>query len=368
MAELAPEDLADRLEDGDSQPLILDIRHEDEFESWHIPDSVNIDVYDTLKESPEQAQSALETLPQDKEIVTVCAAGAVSDTATTVLTDLGYEASTLEEGMRGWSRVHLAAELPTTGPEQLLQVARPGTGCLSYVLIDDGEAVVVDPSQYTQNYLDLIDAHGATLTAVLETHAHADHISGAQELAETHDIPHYLHRADAGALTSITTLTDGQVLSIGSFEIEAIHTPGHTEGSVTFNVDGETLLTGDTLFLESVGRPDLEGGNEEAIRGRTQTLFNSLQRILGQSDDLLVLPAHDPGAPEPPTTASLHDVREHNEVLEYDQEGFVEAITANIPETPPNHEQIKRVNTGKENVEDEEARQLELGPNQCAAN
>ncbi|WP_227379850.1 MBL fold metallo-hydrolase [Haladaptatus halobius] len=368
MADLSPETLADRLENEDDPLLVLDIRHEDEFESWHIPDSVNIDVYDTLKESPEQAQPALETLPQDKEIVTVCAAGEVSDTATTVLTELGYEATTLKDGMGGWSRVHLAAELPATGPDQLIQVARPGTGCLSYVLIDDGEAVVVDPSQYTQNYLDLINAHGATLTAVLETHAHADHISGAQELAVNHDVPRYLHPADAGDLSSATALADGQVLSLGSIEIEIIYTPGHTEGSVTFNVAEKALLTGDTLFLESVGRPDLEGGNDAAIRDRAVTLYASLQRLLEEPDDRLVLPAHDPGSPKPPMTASLHDIREHNEVLRYEREGFIEAITANIPETPPNHEQIKRVNVGKEHVDEEEARQLELGPNQCAAN
>lgn len=368
MTELTPEDLADRLENGDDQLLVLDIRHEDEFESWHIPDSVNIDVYDTLKESPERAQSALESLPQDKEIVTVCAAGAVSDTATTVLTDLGYEAMTLEDGMRGWSRVHLAADLPVTGPDQLIQVARPGTGCLSYVLIDGGEAVVVDPSQYIQNYLDLIEAHGATLMAVLETHAHADHISGAQELARNHDVPHYLHPVDVGDLASTTASDDGQVITVGSVEIKTIHTPGHTEGSVTFNVDEEALLTGDTLFLESVGRPDLEGGNEEAIRERERTLYESLQRLLDRSDELLVLPAHDPDTPEPPTTAPLHEVQEHNEILGHDRAEFIEVITANIPETPPNHEQIKRVNVGREHVDEEDARQLELGPNQCAAN
>ncbi|RBI60251.1 MBL fold metallo-hydrolase [halophilic archaeon] len=368
MAELSPENLGDRLEDGDDQLLVLDIRHEDEFESWHIPESVHIDVYDTLKESPEQAQSALTSLPQDKEIVTVCAAGEVSDTATTVLTDLGYDAMTLEDGMRGWSRVHFAANLPVTTPDQLIQVTRPGTGCLSYVLIDNGEAVIVDPSQYTQNYLDLIADHGATLTAVLETHAHADHISGAQELAVNHDVPHYLHPADAGELTPTTAFDDGEVITVGSISIESLHTPGHTEGSMTFNVEGEALLTGDTLFLESVGRPDLEGGSEGVIRERARTLYDSLQRLLSQSDEVQVLPAHDPGAPEPPTTTSLHEVREQNEILGYDQKEFVEVITANIPETPPNHEQIKRVNVGKEHVDEEKARQLELGPNQCAAN
>ena len=367
MPEIAPEDVSDRLERGDDDLLLLDIRHKEGFEEWHIPGSKHIDVYDELKSDPETAAEAFQQLPQNKEIVTVCGVGEVSAVATDVLQDMGYGAKTLVDGMSGWSQVHLVTPVPIeTG--QLLQVARPGTGCLSYVFISDGEAVVIDPSQYTENYEQLIDEYDATLAAVLETHAHADHISGARSLADAHDVPHYLHPDDRGDLTGLTALEDGQQISIGSTVITVIHTPGHTTGSVTFDIAGEGIITGDTLFLGSVGRPDLEGGDDTAVRARAKTLYESLQRLLDHPDDTFVLPAHDPGSPEPPTTTSLDEVRKWNEVLAKSRENFVEAITANIPETPPNHEQIKRVNIGKETVAVEEAQELELGPNQCAAN
>jgi glyoxylase-like metal-dependent hydrolase (beta-lactamase superfamily II)/rhodanese-related sulfurtransferase len=367
MATITPETLSARLEQGDSDLLLLDIRHTDVFEEWHIPGSTNIDVYDALTSDPETTPEAFDHLPQNKEIVTVCGVGEVSDIATDVLQDMGYEAKTLIDGMSGWSRVHLVAPV-SIGTGQLFQVARPGTGCLSYVLISDDEAAVIDPSQYTENYEHLIDAHDATLTAVIETHAHADHISGARALAVAHDAPYYLHPADAGDLPDLTALEDGQTLTIGAVTIDILHTPGHTAGSVTFDVGGEGLLTGDTLFLDSVGRPDLEGGDETAIRGRAKTLYESLQRVLDRPDDALVLPAHDPGSPDPPTTAPLTDVRGRNDPLATTQAAFIETITANIPETPPNHEQIKRGNVGTETVDTEKAQELELGPNQCAAN
>lgn len=367
MTEITPEEVSEHLEYGNDDLLLLDIRHADAFEEWHIPGSENIDIYDELTSEPETATEALDHLPQNKEIVTVCGVGEVSDVATDVLRNMGYEAKTLIDGMSGWSRVHLAAPIPIE-TVQLLQVARPGTGCLSYILISDGEAIVIDPSQYTEKYGQIVDAHGAALTAVLETHAHADHISGARTLADAHNVPYYLHPDDAGDLTNLSTLEDGQSITNGSVAIETIHTPGHTAGSVSFDIDGEVLLTGDTLFLDSVGRPDLEGGDETAIRARATTLYESLQCLLDKPDDTLVLPAHDPGSPEPPTTASLAEVRDRNDVLANDREGFIETITANIPETPPNHDQIKRVNVGKETVAADEAQELELGPNQCAAN
>ena len=204
------------------------------------------------------------------------------------------------------------------------------------------------------------------LSAVLETHAHADHISGARDLA-AHNVPYYLHSKDAGGLTETTGLEDGQQITVGAVEIDVVRTPGHTAGSVTFDLEGDVLLTGDTLFLDSVGRPDLEDGDEIAIHDRAVALYQSLHRLLDKPDKALVLPAHDSGSPDPPTTATLQKVRERNGVLGHEQAGFVDTITANIPETPPNHEQIKHANVGKTQLDAEEARQLELGPNRCAA-
>lgn len=366
MTEITPETLAERLAEGDPDVLPLDIRPTDVFEDWHVPGSKQIDVYDDLKNDPEAAAERLDTLPAEKEIVTVCGVGKVSAQATELLSEMGYDAKTLVDGMRGWGRVHRATALPVESL-RLVQVARPGTGCLSYVLISGDRAMVVDPSQYIAVYEGLLEDYGAKLAAVLETHAHADHVSGALELADRHKVPYYLHPADSGSLDRTTDIVDQEELTLGSTPINVIHTPGHTAGSVTFNVTDEALLTGDTLFIDSVGRPDLEAGDQDATREQAESLHESLRRVLELPDEALVLPAHAPGTPEPPVTAPLGAIRERNDMVGRDQPSFVDSITADVPEKPPNHERIKRSNVGRLELSDTDARQLELGPNQCAA-
>lgn len=366
MSEITADALAGRIAGDDSDLVLLDIRPTAEFEAWHIPGSEHVDVYDELTADPESVTGTLDHLPRESEIVTVCGVGTVSAIATDVLHEMGYEATTLVDGMRGWGRLHRSAPIPSHAGE-LLQVARPGTGCLSYVFVDDGEAVIIDPSQYIDRYETIVERYGARVAAVLETHAHADHVSGAGDLARSHDVPYYLHPADDGGLSATTDLAGGQTIGVGTTEIDVIHTPGHTAGSVTFDVGDEALLTGDTLFLEGVGRPDLEGGDEAAVRNRARTLYASLRRLLDEPGDAVVLPAHDPGSPTPPTSATVGDVRERNAVLDHDEAAFVDAITATVPETPPNHERIKGANVGRTTLDEDEARQLELGPNKCAA-
>jgi len=134
---------------------------------------------------------------------------------------------------------------------------------------------------------------------------------------------------------------------------------------------GEALLTGDTLFHESVGRVELgvEAGLEDSdVEGNAATLYESLQRLLDRpDDDAVVLPAHDPGSPEPPVTATLGDVKAQNADLDREREEFVETLASDIPDHPPNFERVKRTNVGQEDVPDEELSELELGPNRCAA-
>ncbi|OTF01766.1 rhodanese-like domain-containing protein [Halorubrum sp. SD683] len=368
MQEISPAELGEQLQ-GDEPPLVLDIRHQEEFEEWHIPGSRNVDVYDELAEDPDQAREPLSDLPADRQIVTVCAAGVVSGTATELLRELGYDAVTLTDGMNGWSRVHRHAKVPTDIDGTLVQVARPGKGCLSHVLISDGEAVVFDPSHYLEEYESILDEYGGELVGVLDTHAHADHVSGGAELADRHGVPYYLHPKDALAIDA-TPVEDGETLTVGRLDVEAIHTPGHSEGSVSFDVDGAALLTGDTLFHDSVGRVELgvEAGIEESdVEGNAATLYESLQRLLDRPDDALVLPAHDPGSPEPPVTATLAAVKERNDDLGRDREAFVEELASDIPDHPPNFERVKRTNVGQESVPADELTELELGPNNCAA-
>jgi len=369
MQEIPPEELSEQLQNGDKNPLVLDIRHEDDFEEWHIPGSINVDVYDDLTEDPEQAKEALSDLPRNEQIVTVCAAGVVSETATEVLQELDHDAVTLTDGMNGWSRVHRHAEVPADLDGTLIQVARPGKGCLSHVLISGGEAAVFDPSHYLAEYEAILDEYDAELVGVFDTHAHADHVSGAAELADRHGVPYSLHPKDALAIDA-TPVEDGQSVTVGSLDIEVIYTPGHSEGSVSFDIDGSALITGDTLFHESVGRVELgvEAGIEDSdVEGNAATLYESLQRLLDRPDDALVLPAHDPGSPEPPVTATLAEIKERNDDLGRDREEFVQELASDIPDHPPNFERVKRTNVGQESVPNDELAELELGPNNCAA-
>ncbi len=278
---------------------------------------------------------------------------------------MDYEAATLADGMNGWSRVHRSAPVQTGLDGTLVQVARPGKGCLSHVLISDGEATVFDPSHYLEEYEDILDGYGADLLGVFDTHAHADHVSGAAELAERHDVPYYLHPKDALALKA-TPIEDGETIRIGTVDVDVIHTPGHSDGSVSFDVDGEALITGDTLFHESVGR--VEAGIEDSgVEGNAATLYESLQRLLERPDDALILPSYDPESPEPPVSATLSEVRERNEDFNRDREEFIETLASDIPDHPPNFERVKRTNVGQEDVSDEEPSELELGPNRCGA-
>jgi glyoxylase-like metal-dependent hydrolase (beta-lactamase superfamily II) len=369
MQEITPEELGERLRNGDGGPLVLDVRHEEDFEDWQIPGSINVDVYDELTEDPDQAKEALSDLPREERIVTVCAAGVVARTATEMLQELDYDAVTLTDGMNGWSRVHRAAPVPADLDGTLIQVARPGKGCLSHVLIADGEAAVFDPSHYVEEYEAILDEYDAELVGVFDTHAHADHVSGAAELAARHDVPYYLHPKDALAIDA-TPLEDEQTVTIGGLDVETIHTPGHSEGSVSFDIDGAALITGDTLFHESVGRVELgvEAGIEDSdVEQNAATLYESLQRLVDRPDDALVLPAHDPGSPEPPVTATLAEVTERNEDLGRDREEFVTELASDIPDHPPNFQRVKRTNVGQESVPADELAELELGPNNCAA-
>lgn len=369
MAEITPDNLSAQLEAADDDLFVLDIRHEDDYEDWHIPGSENIDLYDQLKDDPDATTAALSDIPDDTEVVTVCAAGVVSDTATDQLQQMGYDAKTLVDGMNGWSRVHRSSPINIGTDGTLVQVARPGKGCLSYVLVSGSEAAVFDPSQYLEEYDTILAKYKADLVGVFDTHAHADHVSGGQKLADRHGVPYYLHPKDELAIDT-TPLGDGQMFEIGTADIEVIHTPGHSEGSVSYNIDGVALLTGDTLFHTSVGRVELgvtAGIEDSDVEQNAATLYDSLQRLLDHSDDTVVLPAHDPDSPEPPVTATLSEVKAQNDDLGRDRETFIEALASDIPDHPPNFERVKRANVGQESVPDDELSDLELGPNNCAA-
>jgi glyoxylase-like metal-dependent hydrolase (beta-lactamase superfamily II) len=167
------------------------------------------------------------------------------------------------------------------------------------------------------------------------------------------------------------TVADGDTLAVGETTIRAVHTPGHTSGMTTYAIDDAVMITGDGLFAESVARPDLEAGSEGAPEAAAQ-LYDSLQeRVLDVPASTLVAPGHYSDGADPAEdgsyTATVGTLREEMGPLSLDREAFVEAVLADMPPRPANHERIIATNLGQRDLPRQRALRLERGPNNCAA-
>ncbi|WP_408960466.1 MBL fold metallo-hydrolase [Natrinema sp. 74] len=369
---IAPSEVARRVQEDDAEDLfVLDVRNEDDYDEWQIPGSVNIPVYDELlDEDYSTLESHLDELPEHETIAVVCVAGVTSARAAEFLREHGFDATSIDGGMNGWGRVHRQYEIQDV--DGIVQIVRPGTGCVSYLVYDSGDAIVVDPSQYIDQYLTAADERDLEIVGVADTHAHADHVSGARQLAGELDVPYYLHEDDAGDLKHVTELEGEETITVGNRELDVLSTPGHTPGSVSLQF-GDALLSGDTLFLRSVGRPDLEDSAEDAVRKAASQLFDSLNRVTNLDDETVVLPGHFSDEEIRPLATELGALREEttNELLSYVEDGdetaFVETIVESLADEPANYNEIKQINWGKQQP-DGDTEAIELGPNNCAAN
>jgi hydroxyacylglutathione hydrolase len=232
-----------------------------------------------------------------------------------------------------------------------------GLGCASYLIGCEakGVAAVVDPERDVQRYLQAAAKRGLRITHIIETHLHADHVSGNTDLAERSGAEIYVHEA-AKAAFKHTPLRDGDVLELGGVRILVRATPGHTPESVTLFVSDTTrgtepwmALTGDLLFVGDIGRPDLVGA--EAARGLAQELHESLfGKVLQHDDALLIYPGHGAGSLCGRAIGSMRSTtlgyeRRHNPALAVTGKAeFVEVMTHNLPEQPGNHRGIKATN------------------------
>lgn len=227
--------------------------------------------------------------------------------------------------------------------------------------------MVVDASLDPEVYLGLSEDRHWNIRHVLDTHIHADHLSRSRALAATAGARLWLPE-QRRVRFSHDALRDGLELRIGAVTLRAMSTPGHTPESMCFLTDRGWLLTGDTLFLTGVGRPDLEATVEES-RARAALLHQSLRGLLALDAGLLVLPAHtsSPVAFDGvPLTATLEQVREAVRLPASAAE-FTEHVLSRIPPTPPNHHTIVGCNEAGE-VPTGDPTDLEAGANRCAVN
>ena len=373
---ITPETLYRRIEDGETV-TVLDTRTSGDFEEWHIEgesvEIANVPYFEFLDGVDE---TLLADVPVGDPLVVLCAKGGASEYVAGTLAEEGRNVAHLEDGMNGWASIYESFEVEGyDGPGTLVQYQRPSSGCLGYMIYDDGEAAVIDPLQaFTDRYLDDGAELGVEVTYAFDTHIHADHISGVRALdAEgvTGVLPE--EAADRGVTYAdeLETAADGDTFSVGDVTIETLYTPGHTTGMTSYLIGESFLATGDGLFVESVARPDLEEGDDGAPAAARQ-LYETLQeRILELPDNVIVGGGHTSDATEPAAdgtyTAPLGELREEMDALTYDESAFVEAVLEDMPPRPANYEEIIATNLGQRETDEDEAFMLELGPNNCAA-
>lgn len=359
------EALREMLDEG-TPVTVLDVRPAEERAEWAIPGSVHVDAYDALRAGDPDALAGAD-LPGDSPVVTVCNFGVTSAIAARQLRDRGFEARSLAGGMKAWSLAWNTAGVPVPDSEaRVVQVRRTGKGCLSYVIGSEGEAAVIDAALDPEVYLDLASENGWSITSVLETHVHADHLSRSRRLAELAGATLYLPDQDRVSYP-FTPVRDRDAIDVGAARLAALRTPGHTPESTSYLLDERALFTGDTLSLSGVGRPDLEAGPGE-VKARARALHRSLEQVLALSHETLVLPGHtsEPVAFDgQPLTGRLARVREKVGLLGMPEHAFVETISSRIPPAPPNHHRIVGFNeAGK--LPEGDPTELEAGANRCA--
>ncbi|SRR2546426_9967806 len=353
------------LEDG-TPVNVLDVRSSEDRSEWSIPGSIHVDAYQALKAQNPNALASLD-LPTDVPVVTVCGRGRVSQVAAKQLQNLGFNAFSLEGGMRAWSLAWNSAQVTISSPPTcVLQLRRTGKGCLSHLIGSHRSAVVIDASLPTEVYLNLAEQHDWRISHVVETHIHADHLSRSKILAEVAGAS-LLLPAQHRAAFLFTPVADGNTVQFGQARLKAIWTPGHTMESTCYLLNDDALFTGDTLFLSSVGRPDLHADLAET-RERARYLYHSIENLHRLSPEVLIFPGH---ASEPIAFDGKAIYSHLGEVFrllatQYSSEQeFVQRLMSRIPPTPANYERIVKLNEAG-TLPEGDPTELEAGANRCA--
>jgi hydroxyacylglutathione hydrolase len=228
-------------------------------------------------------------------------------------------------------------------------------GCGSYLIGDEhaGVAAVVDPAYAIEQYLEEAERHDVHIVVVLETHTHADHVSGHGRLALEHGLPVRVHAA-ADAAFQHEPLEDGTEIALGDVVIRTLHTPGHRPEHCAFAVVDRSrgdepwlVLTGDSLFVGDVARPDLA---VEAVEGG-EKLFDSLQKLVELGDGVEVFPGHVAGslcgaAMSSKASTTIGFERRFNAALAATHDDFMERASGPQPPRPANMEAIVDLNRG----------------------
>ncbi len=351
--------------------FVLDVRNESDFKDWKIEgenfEYLNIPYFELL----DGVEKIMEKLPSDKDILVVCAKEGSSLMVAEMLSEEGFTVSYLKGGMKSWSEFLHKTKVYEDEEISVYQFIRVGKGCLSYMIVSGDEALVVDPARFVEQYEEEAKEAVVQITHIVDSHLHADHISGGKQLADQTGAQYYIMKSE-GATFDFNPLEQYDKIQFNKVNLEvlAVKTPGHTPGSVSFFVNNKLLLSGDTIFVSGLGRPDL--GNK--VREWAKDLYNTVYAKVSEiADDVIVLPGHYASLDEELNEAgyvgaTLGDIRKRNEKMFHTTEdNFLDQVEKSASSVkPPNFEAIVSINRGVQSADIEQMQELEIGPNRCA--
>jgi len=348
---------ADNLSQKLDKVFLLDVRDNDEFTEYQIPGSINIPLEELFD------ANIIPKIPKNKEIVTICPHGNRAMVASFALARAGIDSQTLAEGLAGWNQV-LKPITVVKEPVRIIQVQKVGKGCLSHIVESNGEAVVIDPLYPFEKYLEIANQQGFKITKVFDTHQHADHVSAARDLAKAVGAKLYLSKYE-GYDFDANFVGDEDKVSFGKTKLRVIHTPGHTPGSLSYVVDEKYVFTGDILFVESIGRPDLRDNAEEFTEELYNTLHNKLLKLPHYT---MVFPTHHGENVETIDQEFYSTVEKskHLPWLDISKQDFIKKVVGITLPRPMNYRKIIEINKGESEMVHSKIPDLEIGPNRCA--
>ncbi|MBC8318434.1 MAG: MBL fold metallo-hydrolase [Desulfobulbaceae bacterium] len=354
--------------------VLLDVRNEKDFKNFYIEAPsifpyINIPYYEFI----EDVSGSIAKIPANQKVRIVCSKeGSAQYVAEQVcakgFTDVGY----LQGGIVAWGNVLIPKKISANNAGyELYQCIRPGKGSCSYVAIADGEAMVFDPSRNVEFYKNFAEKKKCKITKIFETHRQADYISGGIQLSADTGATIFANAIDFdGAHFAYEGIKDMAFYSFsGGTTVQAIHTPGHTMGSTSYLIDNKYLLTGDTIFISTAGRPDLGGKSEKWSRFLYLTLTLKFRDF---NDATLICPGHYSNWQESTKkhvfVDTLGNLRKNNIAFKSPTElHFREFIEENLRPQPGTYAKIRRINGGWRKPSDEDADIMDLGKHECGA-
>jgi glyoxylase-like metal-dependent hydrolase (beta-lactamase superfamily II)/rhodanese-related sulfurtransferase len=354
--------------------LLVDVRNDVEFGRFKVEGPFPIDMINVpYMEFVEHEEDSVAKVPKGKTIRIVCAKEGSAKYVGEILMNHGYrDVGYLLKGIKSWGNLLSPIRVSPQNGYELVQFRRPGKASCSYGLICEKEMMVFDPAKNVSAYQMFAEDRGCAIIKTFETHRQADYISGSPMLRKAVGAEIMAPEPDFGvARFPFTPVRDGEIYAFANGpEVKVMHTPGHTPGSTSYLIDNKYLISGDTVFIYSIGRPDLGGKAEDW----SKLLFRTMQeKLLSLDDATVILPGHYMDWKEANDqlifAATFDKIKEINSDIYSisSEKAFFGFIKANMRQQPEEYAKIREINAGLLEVDEEEQDTMDLGKNECAA-